>query len=223
MKCDKCDENFNCELDLEWHKETNHEAADVDIIVDELKKDVNNIEVPEQSFICLMCEFICKTEVELKTHMQVKHKTTKVIMDAKDQTVIECGKCDFKCKLNMQLKKHMLNQHNNILKYKCKACDFETNLVADIWEHTLKQHPDASFQFNQTQTENFTIKMVAEQNVDMMEEVEILKKDFKGAFEKFADIVESSIAKIKEDSDNKCKVLANTIIKLHKKINRLIK
>ena len=65
--------------------------------------------------------------------------------------------------------------------------------------------------------------MVAEQNVDMMEEVEILKKDFKGAFEKFADIVESSIAKVKEDSDNKCKVLAATIIKLHKKINRLIK
>ena len=97
------------------------------------------------------------------------------------------------------MKKHILKKHCNISKYRCKECEFETNFIADIWEHALKQHPDTSSQFYQSQTENLAIKMVAEQNADMSEEMETLKKDFKGAFEKFAEIVETNIRIIKED------------------------
>ena len=66
-----------------------------------------------------------------------------------------------------------------------------------------------------------TLKIMAEQNVDLSEEVETLKKDMKGACEQLADIFESGMAAMKEDTDNKCKMMADTILKLHKKMSKL--
>ena len=68
---------------------------------------------------------------------------------------------------------------------------------------------------------HMTLKIMAEQNVDLSEEVETLKKDMNGACEQLADIFESGMAAMKEDTDNKCKIMADTILKLHKKMSKL--
>ena len=63
--------------------------------------------------------------------------------------------------------------------------------------------------------------MLAEQNMDIIEEMETFKKDTKGAFEQLADIFETGMKTIKDDFENKCKTLADTFIKLYKKSERL--
>ena len=43
----------------------------------------------------------------------------------------------------------------------------------------------------------------------------------KGAFKNMADIMEASVDNIKDDTEEKCKTLANTVIKLYRKISKL--
>ena len=57
-------------------------------------------------------------------------------------------------------------------------------------------------------------------DAEMMEEMEQMKKDFKGAFEHLADIFETSIGNMKNDTNDKCKLLADTLMKLNDKISK---
>ena len=52
---------------------------------------------------CQDCDFVTSTKRDLKSHIQMSHKTLKV--DLKDKIELPCDKCDFKCYLNIQLKK----------------------------------------------------------------------------------------------------------------------
>ena len=108
----------------------------------------------------------------------------------------------------------MKKRHQAPLKYQCKECGFISDFVADLWEHAHIHYQGSSRQFTQKQTENITLKIVAEQSVGIMEEVETLKKDMKAAFVHFVEIM-------KEDMDGKCKTLGNSVIKLYKKIAKL--
>ena len=93
-------------------------------------------------------------------------------------------------------------------KYSCKECDFATDYVANTWRHTLKQHPDPSLELMPEQNENeVMLKCVAEQNAQIIEELDTFKNVFNGAFEKLADIVGS----LKDESNEKCKTLADTV------------
>ena len=58
----------------------------------------------------------------------------------------------------------------------------------------------------------------------MLEELETLKKDVKGACVEIGNVmnvIEESVSSIKEDTNEKCKTLANTVIKLYSKISKL--
>ena len=48
-----------------------------------------------------------------------------------------------------------------------------------------------------------------------------LNSDTKDAFKVLADIIEESIVSIKEDTNEKCKTLANTVMKLYSKIKKM--
>ena len=51
------------------------------------------------------------------------------------------------------------------------------------------------------------LKCVAEQNAQIIEELDTIKNVFNGAFEKLTDIVGS----LKDESNEKCKTLADTV------------
>ena len=170
---------------------------------------------------CIQCDFITRHKDELKIHIQVKHKIVKVNIAKEDHIMIACDQCNFKCRLNIQLKKHLKTSHEVRYKYNCKECAFTANLVADFWKHSLTKHPDDAIPYDGNQFENMTLKIMAEQNVDLGEEIETLKKDMKGACEQLANIFESGMAAMKEDTDNKCKMMADTILKLYKKMSKL--
>ena len=138
-----------------------------------------------------------------------------VNIDADDQTIIACNKCDYKCRLNIQLKKHTTKKHPSESKYNCNEYGFETNYVANTWEHTLEQHPDKSFEFTPKEAENFILKLVAEQNANIVEEIGGLKMDIQGAFEQLVKVVDTQVSSIKEDTNDKCKLMADTIMKLY--------
>ena len=65
------------------------------------------------------------------------------------------------------------------------------------------------------------LKMIAQQNADLVDEVDGLKSDIKGAFDNLASVVQTTVSSIKEDTDEKCKTLADTVIKLHSKLSKL--
>ena len=106
-------------------------------------------------------------------------------------------------------------------KYRCSDCGFPSEYVADIWEHTFKKHPEKEFQFNQKQTQNMIMKIIAEHTVGILEEMETIKKDMKGAFQQMADIMEESVGSIKDDTNVKCKTLADAMLKLYGKVKKI--
>ena len=201
--CGDCECMFENEVDLEWHTETTHDM----------------VENPEP-FPCCKCHFKALNKNELDAHMQSNHMNLKVILDIKEVTVIECDQCDFTSRLNIQMKKHKTAKHQDS-KYNCKECSYTTDYVANTWEHTVDKHPDKSLEFSPKEAENFIMKLVAEQNADIIDHVVNLSKDIKGAFEHLADVVESTVGTLKVDTDDKCKTLAETVVLLHGKISQL--
>ena len=95
------------------------------------------------------------------------------------------------------------------------------NYIADVWEHMFRKHSGQSNAFDQKQFENMALKIVVEQNVEIIEEMETLKKDTKGAFQHMADIYEENIERMREETNEKCKTLADTLLKLYTKISNL--
>ena len=90
--------------------------------------------------------------------------------------------------------------HQAYMKYQCEECEFATDFVANLWEHTLNQHPEKCSRFDEIKTEPTIIKFVAEQNQGIIEEMETLKKDTKGAFEQLAGAVDDSLTSIKDET-----------------------
>ena len=50
-----------------------------------------------------------------------------------------------------------------------------SNFAANTWEHTLLDHPDKSLNFSPKEKETLILRVVAEQNSDMLVEMETLK------------------------------------------------
>ena len=201
-QCSECECSFKTELECEWHTETNH-------CVQQMK-----------NHLCEKCDFKSMSGDDLNNHMQSRHLKVQVNINAKEQTVIACNECEFKCRLNIQMKKHMKMKHDES-KYSCNECSFTTNYVANTWEHTVDQHPDKSLNFTKKEAENFILKLVAEQNADIGEGVDGLRNELKDAFEGLAIVVESTLNSIKEDTNDKMKTLADTVVMLHSKISKL--
>ena len=79
-------------------------------------------------------------------------------------------------------------------------------------KHSLEKHPDKAINFTPKDTKDMVLKIVAEQNFNILEEIEGVKKDLKGAFIELLNMFETSINKLKDDNNEKCVTLANTVI-----------
>ena len=155
---------------------------------------------------CNVCEFRSKTKDALEEHVKTKHITVKVNIKEKEQIILSCEVCEYKCRLNIQLKKHMsvthLDKGEEQGKYKCAVCSFTGNFLVDIWQHRQSVHADTTPEFlPQTRSSHeVAIAYLAEQNLELSEEMETLKKDFKGAFEVFAHDLEANLNALREEA-----------------------
>ena len=211
--CDYCGLEFLSQRDLECHVETTHDTLMVQPI-EEATSGVN----------CGSCEFEAEKTKDLKAHKQLEHMNVKIdVGETLDKQEIECDQCDYKCKLNIQLRVHKRKLHIMDPKYKCKSCEFTSNFAASIWEHMVFKHPELSHQFYPKENENIALKIVAEQNTEILEEMEQLRKDSFGAFEQIGDTLANTLKANKDENDDRFKTLAEAVTILLKKVSKLEK
>ena len=85
QKCDECNETFNTDIDLEWHKETEHETKQVPCFnCDKCDKKFNikiNLEwhketehkiIQVQEYYCEDCRKKFHTEIDLEWHIEAE-------------------------------------------------------------------------------------------------------------------------------------------------------
>ena len=124
------------------------------------------------------------------------HNKVSINIRRVDESLLKCHLCDFECNLNIKLKHHIKRKHV-ISKYNCGECSFGSDLAANLWEHTNNTHT------NLTEKENLFVKLIAEQNIDLLEEIEQLKKDTKNAFLELAKSIDSCFGLMKDEINSK--------------------
>ena len=199
FECIDCEIQFETEVEFEWHKTEHNIVSD--------------------SFTCSKCDFKSSTQEEVNEHLP-NHSSPEVNIPTAEQS-ISCSQCEYKCTLDIDLKNHIQLKHKKETKYWCTECKFVTNYVANTWEHTLAEHPDSSFEFNPKQMDNLVLKLVAEQNADIVEEMESMKREIKDAFDKLSGLVETTLGSLKNDTNEKCKTLANAVMKIYEKTSKV--
>ena len=195
--CGECAETFVNENDCNTHMKTHAVSPNIK---------------------CVKCDYTSQSKVDVDIHIQSVHMSLLVDLKESDQNSIKCDQCDYRCKYNMQLKKHM-KKHISPAKYKCKECEFSTEFVASAWEHKVTDHPDEADNISPKESENIALKIVAEQTTSISEDMDLLKRDTKNAL---AEIMEA-INNMKNENNEKCKMLGNTVVKLVNKISRIEK
>ena len=170
-------------------------------------------------FKCEDCPFISNNKNDVDTHKQVSHMSVKVDVKQVDQVVIRCEQCDYKCKFTIQLKKHMKATHPDPAMYSCNQCDYSTEFIANAWEHTLYNHKDEPNKLDVKESENFILKMVAEQTHMLTGLISSLKTDTKNALNE----ITKTLDNMKNENDDKCKSLGNSVVKIVNKISKMEK
>ena len=179
--CEICALEFTSETDVEKHVERTHTP-------DRIDEETSDIPIE-----CTKCSVFVKTQKDLETHHQLEHMTLKINVEASlDKFEVECNQCKNKCKLNIQLKAHTRKVHVQDPKYKCKECKFTSNFAADVWEHVAFEHPNHSHQFPSKENENVVLKLVAEQNTEIVEEMSEMKKESQEAFEQIKKVLKAN-------------------------------
>ena len=76
------------------------------------------------------------------------------------------------------------HQESQETKYNCSSCEFTTNFVGNLWQHMFLKHPGSKqLEFSPKSVKDAVLNLLAEQNMDLMEELVNMKRDLKNAFE----------------------------------------
>ena len=211
--CDYCGLEFTLQRDLECHVETTHDTVMV-----------QPIEEATIGLNCGSCEFEGEETNDLRTHKQLEHMDVKIDVGATfDKQTVACDQCPYKCKLNIQLRAHKRKHHVMDPKYQCKSCQFTSNFAASIWEHMVFKHPELSHHLNPKENENVVLRIVAEQNTEILEEMEQMRKDSVGGFDQVGDTLANALKAYKDENDDKFKTMAEAVMILLKKVSKLEK
>ena len=186
--------------------------------------EIDEVEVILDAFLqCEACEFVASTNMEFEMHMKAYHMKLRVEIKYDDQKVLPCNECDYKCLLNIQLKKHKEKKHSNKqseskpnVVYTCKTCNYGSNYIAELWNHIFETHPGNDFKFDKKAKNNMLLNMVAEPNVDVIEEFNHLNRDTKEAFKEMAREFDHSLCTIRDE-------LKEIIVASHNETTNLFK
>ena len=128
---------------------------------------------------CQECDYISINERDLKTHIQTIHKNLRInLIKEKKLIKIKCNKCEYECRYNKQLQKHIINVHEQDFTarmYSCNFCTHTTTYVGQLYEHVLEKHPARDNGFAPKTSNEAIMNLLAEQNMDLMEEITGLK------------------------------------------------
>ena len=155
---------------------------------------------------CNLCDFNAKLSSDLKQHTQINHMTNlvdvKINNTRSSEIRIACSLCEYTCRFNVQMKKHMKSTHVSAeSKYECKFCPFNSNVLVLMYEHKLSVHPNIDTDFNpkSMNTKDFVMNIIAEQNMEIIEELLKLKNDLKRSFEELGGDLEVKINNAKNE------------------------
>ena len=172
---------------------------------------------------CEKCDFVAGRSDELKQHNQSNHKIVKV--DLENYSFAYCTQCDYRCKYRIQLRNHTKNkhgpsEHTEEQKFKCNVCPFKTNFLLKIYEHKLEAHPEIAMEFNPKLTtgKDMAINLIAEQNLELMEEILEMKKNFKAEFEKLSQMIQNKCQVIEQDNKKQDEKITAAIEEVSKKL-----
>ena len=155
---------------------------------------------------CSKCDFAAISEDILKQHIQSKHQFIQVDIHSTktkkvNHQVVSCNQCQYKCKLNIQLKNHMKRKHAvQDMKFKCDFCQFQAGHLLKMYEHRFADHPENPFDFNpkSRSISDMVLNLLAEQNMELMEELMDLKRRVKSSFDQFSKDMNTTIANTEE-------------------------
>ena len=159
--------------------------------------DMKNHMKEKCGFNCNKCGYIAARVDELRQHEQAVHLEVKVNLHKNMPILINCSKCEFKCKYNIQLNQHNKNVHEKNLdkKYKCNYCSFESEFLIRMYEHRLNDHPEEQIDFmpNKTTAKDMIINLIAEQNIEIIQEFESMTKGLKDSFVQLTHDIRTSV------------------------------
>ena len=154
--------------------------------------------------------------------MQTLHKEVRINLDSQDQIVIACELCAYKCRLNVQLKKHKKTMHPKTSQPKqtwsCETCGFASEFILDMWKHREEQHSNSTPEFQPKPKQDFAIAFLAEHNLDIMEEMDTLKKEVRASILRLASDIEDNLATIRDESKACSKITLDAISQVYNKI-----
>ena len=97
----------------------------------------------------------------------------------------------------------MLFKHANVehFKYTCELCPFTAQYILSLWNHRETAHADTTPSFVPKPKTNQDLALVylVEQKLELLEEIETMKKDFRGVFEEVANVIEGNMKLMREE------------------------
>ena len=200
--CEKCEQEFLSSLHLDYHhckpqfKYPCHVCQFMGLSVVEVLTHLN-----EDHVKCHTCNHIANTEKDLNEHIQLIHKKVAIEITSNEKVQIKCEQCDYKCNLNIQLKKHQKSAHvtkETETKYFCEECAYSTKFVLHLWEHREINHPGHAI-LSKPKPKDVALSLLAEQNMDIIEDLGSLKALFKAVFIEFAGQVGTVLEDVRKD------------------------
>ena len=157
VKCAACKTQYDTQLELEWHIETEHEVQMM-AIYNCLKcafvgKSVEELELhilTKHAFLCDLCKEVFSCIAKLKEHTERSHikeiengVPSKVDHPPRSSTPVQCyncEKCDQSFKDDNSFRNHISSHHREISTQSCDQCEFETNSVKEYVSHIIEVH-----------------------------------------------------------------------------------
>ena len=108
-------------------------------------------------------------------------------------------------------------------KFKCSSCTFQTDFLLKIYEHKLGEHPDSTMKFNpQTTTvKEMALNLIAEQNMDLMEEFLEMKTHFKEAVTQLSGDIKDVFETLDKESKTKEENIKTVFNEFSKKLKNI--
>ena len=169
---------------------------------------------------CDQCEFKTICDEDLKTHKELAHKPEKGKTSNSANRKIKCDKCIYECYLSVQMEKHIEKKHieKKDPNYKCDLCDFGGDLITDIWSHKGDKHTEKTFDFNKIDEKKLFVNFMAEQNLELMEEMINFKNGMKLVLEHMVSDFVDTMKDLKEEVTKQNEATTKAIMDLQNKI-----